>query len=89
MKIIGKTNKDYIMEISPDALKKVIGWDESKSGGFDLNKLEVGAEVIISKKYTDVLAIQDITNRINDAKIRVSQAFDQLNLVELSNIQER
>jgi hypothetical protein len=89
MKVIGKTDNNFIIEISPTELKDVIAWDEVGNGALDLGKLNIGHNEVAAQDYKTIIALKDIKAKINDAKAKANQALIELNSIDLSSIPEK
>lgn len=88
MKILGKTDDSFIIEITPNELKDVIAWDDKANGALDLHKLDIGHTEVAADKYKQIISIKDIKQKISDAKVKVSQVVTELDNIDLAQVPE-
>ena len=86
MKVIGKTDGSFIIEILPSELKDVIDWDDKVNGALDLSKINIGYQHSVGDKYKQIISISDLKNKIESAKIITSKALDEFNNIDLGNV---
>lgn len=85
MKVFGKTEKAYLITVSPEELSNIIAWDE-KQGSLDIEKISVGTSIDVSTKYSTIMNISNLKTKLEDSKIRINNALGELDQVNLNEI---
>ena len=78
MKIIGKTQKGYILDASEDEVANLIGYYGEYSLREQCGKLNIGDEIQISRMYEQLYKLHDNHKDIERAKECLTQCIENM-----------